>query len=138
MGTELIDHRHFSPHRKCFSSKWNSHSTECFVATQSFLLTKRIHYLRSTLHRKMKFSIEDFLCKCHQIRRKLQENLVTASAFPHGFKRTVNVLRVICWKYVSALICYDKYRSFRKGINNILHDMVYSSIVVNNIHIFKS
>ena len=46
MGTEFIDHCsvHFSSCRKCFSSKCNSHSTECFVASQSLLLTKRIYY----------------------------------------------------------------------------------------------
>ena len=47
MGTGFTGHcsAHFSAHRKCFSSKCSSHSTECFVAIQSFLLTKHTHYL---------------------------------------------------------------------------------------------
>ena len=68
-------------------------------------------------------------------------SMVAASAFPYGFKRTINVLCAICRKYVSALICYDKDGSFRKGINSILHNMVYSRIIVNQIyyiHTFKS
>ena len=44
-GYRFIDYRseHFSPHRKYFFSKCNSHSSRCFVAIQSLLLTKRIH-----------------------------------------------------------------------------------------------
>ena len=47
----------FSPCRKCFSSKCNSHGTKCFVTSQSLLLTKRITCLFNSaiLYWKMKF-----------------------------------------------------------------------------------
>ena len=46
----FIDHCsvQFSPRRKYYFSKYNSHSIECFVANESFLLTKRIHCLFSS------------------------------------------------------------------------------------------
>ena len=58
VDTRFIDHCsvHFSSRRECFSSKCNSHSTECFVVSQSLLLTKRIHYLRYSTFFKGKWN----------------------------------------------------------------------------------
>ena len=41
----LVRLEHFSPRHKYFSSKYNSHSNEFFIAHQSLLLKKRIHCL---------------------------------------------------------------------------------------------
>ena len=78
-----------------------NHSCDFFLRSKNYIIIKQPIYTRitfTTLLKKLKFPIQDFFCKCNQIRRKLRiwshflkESLMETSffvspAFPLTFR----------------------------------------------------
>ena len=115
MGTEFINHcsAHFSSCRKYFSSKCNSHSTEWFVASQSLLLTKRIHCLiKSAFFREKRNFAICFFSLRPLITGMTRSTLRSCTFINHFLKHKV-VIFVEILKYIFERVDFSKVRGLQ-------------------------
>ena len=111
----FIEHcgAHFSPCRKYFSSKCNSHSTEFFVASQSLLFTKLIHCLfNSTFFRgKSNFAICFFSLRPF-ITGIIRSTLRSCTFVSHSLKHKVVVFAEFL-KHICERVDFSKVRGLK-------------------------